>query len=211
MQREELALQREEMKRSVQEMERTADAQAVQVKINTLSAMLASLPVLIQEEENRIVSLSECHGTRTLDRAFLSTSTVEILVNAEKTLAHAVETYGRRREEKEAEIGQLQARTREIESEAPPGKRPGDWDFEQSLPADTYRQYAEVVVQLGQAQDALTKLCRSGGSDEASLPAVRRLIALRQELADTYERMKPFQTWEGGRTEDSGQVAESDT
>lgn len=55
-------LQRKDLDRSIEEMRKSADAQTAQVKLGALSALLASLPVLIQEEENRVQALAVRNG-----------------------------------------------------------------------------------------------------------------------------------------------------
>lgn len=158
LQREELHLQRLELRRSVAEMAKSADAQTAQVRINTLAAMLASLPLLIEEEQYRAEGLDQ--DKRLGLSKGLGLLTTEEVVDKREGLTGWI---ARKRAQAVKEQADLQ-------------------DKPETAETAQAKQRLEGQFGLLDRSDLLAN-------------ALDRLIAFRQELADTYEQMKTYQGW----------------
>ncbi len=166
-------LQRRDLDRSIKEMEKSADAQTAQVKLGAVSALLASLPVLIQDEENRLVSTAAVFGFEMYGRGRLDCLALADLMlerrDMEEQLAATVSVLAQRQEE-------LAVATR-MKEECVPADR-----------ADHAAAYSDISRQVSEL-----KIRRN--RERIIAEQLGRLISLRQELAATYAEMKKYQNW----------------
>lgn len=198
MQREELHLQREELKHSVAEMKRSANAQTAQVRINTMSALLASLPVLIREEENRALALDpETGGFGIHDN--LRSYTLKDLENRIEKIRERIKTSPatvKKLEEKHRIAIQNQEHIEKKNFTTP--------NTQTILAREKSTKAKEMLDNERTAAEIAPRLAET----------IERLVTLRRELSSTYEQMKEYQDWgESGvpaQTANSGTSSEDD-
>ncbi|MDX9979340.1 MAG: hypothetical protein RBU25_04740 [Lentisphaeria bacterium] len=166
-------LQRKDLDRSIEEMRKSADAQTAQVKLGALSALLASLPVLIREEENRLVSTASRLGYDQYPRERLEALPPAALVLEASDM----------REQLDATIqaianleGELKVASRATQTSGPEDRA-------------THRANE---MELGLR---IRELKMQRNREKMLVESLERLVTLRQELAATYEQMKAYQNW----------------
>jgi len=187
-----LKIQQSDLALSLEEMRKSADAQTAQVRINTLSSLLSSLPLLIREEENRVnhIASSSTIGSdftatelegKTLDELKYSLSHFQAGLSADRTRLSDLEE---RVVAINKDIATIDERNLSdtINASATSKNRVSD--------AIIQKQYElrEVTEKIAPVQYSIKK-------KTILSQAISRLIHLREELKMTYDSLHSFREW----------------